>query len=260
MAKQRSIPWAFLIVCGLSIAAAASSFAATRALGDPAPLDAVLPDVPALFEIIPRENIKETSVVERRIPEVLLEHLAPQPDGSPPLKYGISVDLGDFHIRHPYGTSSSSPGPEQALELGVLLQGEVLYDQPLQKIMYTIPFRLEEESVSTYASRTRYELEQDGAVFHSDVRPLAVEGYRFEHYEYDLEIEGGAVVSHYTFIGPFGKHRVLAMDFMMTPELHELARPYVWKIMRSFSAGWNLRQGAQDYDADYIARNELDDA
>lgn len=218
-----------------------------------------LPDVPQLYEIIPREDIGQTSVVKRRMPEILLEQLAAQPDGAPPLKYGISVDLVDFHIRHPYATSSSSPGPEQAAELGVILKAQVDFDQPIQKFLYTIPFRLDGESVTTYMSRTRYELEQDGAKFYDDVRPLATEGYRFEHYEYDLEIEDGVIVSHFVFVGPLGKKRVLAMDFMTTPELHALAGPYVWKIMRSFEAGWHLREGAKEYDGDYVARNELED-
>ena len=256
---QRKFPWMALFVGVLSLAAAGGAFAGVRTLGAAAPLGVPLPDVPTLYEIIPRENLGETSVVEGRMPEVLLEQLAPQPDGAPPLKYGINVDLVDFHIRHPYGTSSSSPGPEQAVETGVLLKAELQFDQPLPKFMYTIPLRLEDESVTTYMSRTRYRLEQEGATFYSDVSPLAVEGYRFEHYEYDFEIEGGTLVSHFLFVGPLGKKRMLAMNFMTTPELHAQASPYVWKIMRSFEAGWHLREGAQEYDGDYIARNELED-
>jgi hypothetical protein len=258
MAKRGKFPWFGLAVIIAALGAAAAAYAGARQLGDPAPLGIPLPAVPRLYAIIPREDVEQTSVIAGRMPEALLEQLAEQPDGVAPLKYRFRCDLGDFSLRHPYATTSVATGPEEAIETGVLLRAEFMYDQSVKKAFYSIPFRHEGETVPTYVSRTRFELEKAGAKFYDDVSPLALEGYRFEHYEYDDELADGTVVSHFVFIGPFGKPRVLSLDFMTTPELHELARPLVWKIMKSFSAGYDLMQGALKYDEEYIRRNELD--
>lgn len=258
MAIRRRFPIQALLVAVLALAAGVAAYAAAKRLGDPAPLGVVLPDVPQLYEIIPRDELNQTSVVQGRMPAILLEQLAQQPDGASPLKFHYRCDFGDFSIGHPYAASASSPGPEQAVDTGILLKGEFLYDQPIKKIMYTIPFRHEGESVPTFVSRTRFELEKDGAKFYADVKPLGLDGYRFEHYEYDQELKDGSIVSHFVFIGPFGNIRVLSLDFMTTPELHNLARPLVWKMVRSFTAGWDLKQGAEKFDSEYLARNELD--
>jgi hypothetical protein len=260
MAGSRNFPWTWLLVILIALGAAAGAYAAARQLGDPAPLGAALPVVPQLYEIIPREEVEQTSFLEGRMPEALLEKLAAQPDGAPPLDFRYRSDLADFSVVHPYAVSAVGTGPEEAIETGILLRAEFMYDQPLKKAMYTIPFRHAGESVPEFVARTRFELESEGATFYNDVEPLALDGYRFEHYEFDDELAEGTVVSHFVFIGPFGKPRVLSLDFMTTPELHERARPLVWKIMRSFSAGYSLQEGALKYDEDYIKRNEFDAA
>jgi len=258
MAGRGKFPWTWLLAIVIALGAAAAAYAGARQLGDPAPLGAALPAVPRLYEIIPREDVEQTSFLEKRMPEALLEKLAAQPDGAPPLDFRYRCDLADFSVVHPYPVSAVGTGPEEAIETGILLRAEFFYDLPIKKAMYTIPFRHADESVPVFVSRTRFELESEGATFYSDVEPLALNGYRFEHYEFDDELEEGTVVSHFVFIGPFGKPRVLSLDFMTTPELHELARPLVWKIMRSFTAGRSLQEGALKYDEDYLKRNEFD--
>lgn len=239
--------------------AAAAGFYVARAQSDPAPLGAPLPDVPQLYELIPREQLEESSLVEGRLAEVLLEVLAVQPDGSPPLRYPCDVQFIDFKVWHPYGTTTMSFGADDVAKNDVLVQADLIYDQPLRKLQYSMPHRVEGESLTTHVSRIRHELDQGGARFYPDVSPLALDGYRFEHFEYEQELETGERLSRFVYFGPLGPKRVLRMDFATTPELHELARPYVLKIMGSFKVGEWLRDAALTYDPAYVALNDLDE-
>ncbi|GEM_PF-2144504 len=257
--RDRGLLVSIVLSVVLGVVAAAAAFVTARAQGDPAPLGAPLPQVPRLYEVVPHEQLEESSVVEGRLAEVLLEVLAAQPDGSPPLRYPIDVQFIDFKVWHPYGTASMSYGMEDVAKNNVLVQADLRYDQALRKLQYSMPPRIEGELLTTYVSRVRYELDQAGARFYADVSPLAVEGYRLEHFEYELEAENGERLSHYVYFGPLGPMRVLRMDFVTSPELHELARPYVSKIMGSFKAGERLREAALTYDPNYIALNELDE-
>jgi hypothetical protein len=248
-----------LPVLGWLLAAVAGgllAFLAGRLTGSAAPLDTALPAVPRLCEILPREDVADTSLLEMRMPEVLLEFLAPQPDGVPPLLYLADVELVGFKISHPKGAIAVQYPLEEVLEDGVLLQAQLEYDPPLKALKYSMPFRKEGESVTEYTARIRQELERKGATFYADVSPIALEDYRMEHFEYFRELDSGEVVSHYSFIGPLGK-RVLVLDYMMPPELHEQARPWVYKIVRSFRPGQLFKEEVRKQDAAYIAFNDL---
>lgn len=249
-----------LVVVVIALAAGGGAFFGVRLLGSPAPLGVPLPAVPSLYTIIPREDIDQTSVLQRRLPEVLLEMFADQPDGAPPLRHSVRCDMADFDIAHPYGTTSMLMSPEEASETGALMKAELMYDQPLKKIIYQAPIRQAGESVTTFVSRSRHELERRGAKFYQPTEPLVLNGYRLEHYEYNIELEDGTVVSHFQYFGPFGERRILLIDFMTDPELHEAARPLVHKIMNSFTPGWQIKLDAQKYDASYVGPLQAEEA
>lgn len=256
--RDRRLLVTILLSVVVGAVAAAATFYAARAQGDPAPLGVPLPEVPQRYEIVPDEQLDESSVVEGRLAEALLEVLALQPDGSPPLRYPCDVEFIDFKVWHPFGTACMSYGAEDVAKTGILVQADLLYGQPLRKLQYSMPSRTDGESLTTWVSRLRHELDQRGARFYPDVSPLVPEGYRLEHFEYEQEAENGERLSRFVYFGPLGPKRVLRMDFVTSPELHELARPYVLKIMGSFKAGARLREAAQIYDASYLALNELD--
>jgi hypothetical protein len=257
--RDRGLLVSILLSVVLGVVAAGAAFYAAQAQGDPAPLAVPLPRIPQRYEIVPHDRLEESSVVEGRLAEVFLEVLAWQPDGSPPLRYPIDVEIVDFKVWHPYGTGTMSMPMEEVARNDVLIQADLLYDQPLRKLQYSMPHRIEGELLTTYVSRMRYELDRAGARFYADVSPLALEGYRLEHFEYEQETETGERLSHIVYFGPLGPKRVLRLEFVTTPELHELARPYAQKIMGSFKAGEKLRDAALTYDASYIALNELDE-
>lgn len=242
----------------IGIVAATAAFYGMATLGDPSPLGVPLPEVPQLFEILPYDDAKDMSVVERKLPEVMLEFLAPQPDGAPPVRFTVRGEFIDFSIGHLSGIETTAFPVEEAIKDNVIISGIVHFDQPLKALQYSAPARREGESVTEYTSRLRYEMERKGAVYYDNVDPLPLEGYRFEHFEYKRENENGETVSHYLFIGPLGP-RALVMDYMSTPELHERARPWVMKMIRTFKAGRQLQETALESDPEYIALNELDE-
>jgi hypothetical protein len=242
----------------LGVAAATAAFCCTTTLGDPSPLGVPLPEVPQLFEILPHDDAKNMSVVERRLPEVMLEFLAEQPDGAPPVRFTVRGEFIDFSIGHLSGIETTAFPVEETLKDNVIISGVVHFDQPLKALQYSAPGRREGESLTEYTSRLRYEMEKKGAVYYENVEPLPLEGYRFEHFEYKRENENGEMVSHYLFIGPLGT-RALVMDYMTTPELHERARPWVMKMIRTFKTGRQLQETVLESDPEYIALNELDE-
>jgi len=252
MSKGKGLPLAALLVAVIALAAGVGAFISMRFLGSPAPLGVPLPAVPSLYTIIPRDDIEQTSVLQGRMPEVLLEMYAAQPDGAPPLRHSISCDMADFRIAHTYGTTSVLMSPEEVNQTGTLMKAELMYDQPIKKIIYQAPIRQPGESVTTFVSRVRHDLERKGARFYQPTEPVIMDGYRLEHLEFDLELDDGTVISHFQYFGPFGEARILLLDFMTSPDLHEAARPLVNKIISSFTPGWRIKLDAQKYDASYV--------
>jgi len=254
--RKRLLPTLLWLLLGIS--AATVAFCCMITLGDPSPLGVPLPEVPQLFEILSQDNAKNMSVLERRLPKAMLEFLAEQPDGAPPVRFTVQGEFIDFSIGHLSGIETTAFPVEEALKDNVIISGIVHFDQPLKALQYSAPGRGGGESLTEYTSRLRYELERKGAVYYDNVEPLPLEGYRFEHFEYKRENDSGEMVSHYLFIGPLGT-RALVMDYMTTPELHERARPWVMKMIRTFKAGRQLQEAVLESDPEYIALNELDE-
>ena len=224
----------------LAVAAGYASWDYTRGLGSPAPLGTPLPEVVPAYEILPREQMAEASLNQRRIPEAMLEMLAMQPDGSPPLRYTINCELADFIIRHPYGAQTISFPVEEVQKDKTLIEAIFKFDQPIKMLKYTAENRQEGESVVEYAARLHDELEASGVEFYPDTTPFDVDEYHFEHFEYRREAEDGETRTHYIYIGQLGRSNALVMNFISTPELHERARPMVLKIIGSFIPGWKM--------------------
>jgi hypothetical protein len=219
---------------------AAAAFLLLRQTASPAPLGVPLP--------IPQPKIKTEGVakndinfLERRMPPVWVEFLAPQPDGTPPLKWPYSSDRGGFDVVHPEGALLLQQGGDYFMQTGEDAMVQVDYHQPLKEIHYVLPVRQPGESVTDYVARRRYELTQQGAKLvpgHSE--QLLLPRYRFEHMEY-IKTDGGVELYHITYIGPLGA-RFLVADFAAPPALIDLARKQVDKIMASFKPKRELQQ------------------
>lgn len=232
--------WIVLVV--LAAGVGTGTFRWAMAQADPEPLGVPVPKVDAAYELLPAERTGEASVINRQLPESMLELLVEQPDGSPPLRYGISCDIGDFSIRHHYGAQTRAYSYEEVKLDGTLIEGDMMFDHPLRYFKYSAIQRKDKETAAEHAARLHDNLAQEGAKFHPDTTPLEIDGYRFEHFEYDLARESEELITHFLFIGPLGPNRVLVMNFMTVPELHGRTAPAVWKIMRSFVPGWELQE------------------
>ena len=203
------------------------------------PCGTPLPEVPVLVERTDTD-FDNISVMQGRIPDEYLQFLAPQPDGAMPLRYPHDVYRSDFSMMLPMGCTTIPLGDtfeEDAIDSQVIFK----FDQQLDYIKISLPMREEGESVSEFVARARHDYEQLGAEFRENTEALEMDGMLFQHFEYDrltqyAEDEPEQEVSHYVYFGPAGV-RALVIDFITTPERHELARPVVEKIMRSIEPG-----------------------
>lgn len=220
--------------------------------GSPAPLGAPLPEVASVVAV-DGISIKQTSVLKKTINADMLEFLAPQPDGMPPLRYTYSCEYVDFSIQHPMGTELFAFGPQDVLGSGALARATLKFDYPLQLIEYSAPLRKAEEKLHEYVARRRWELTQQGAKFYGNHDPLVLADYKFERFEYELTNDKGEAQSHFVFFGPYG-NRTLTCEYVSKPELHELARPLVAKIINSFKPGPKVLEAVQLMDPDYAGK------
>lgn len=207
----------------------------------PAPLGEPLPPVKMQWEIISREEADEASVIEKRTPDVWLEFLAFQPDGTPPLRTTYNSERANFSIGHFHGTEMWVHGPAEFAERFVDAMALVRLDQPLVRFEYRLPPRRVGEKVHEYVARWQHQLQDAGGELVGNFEPVEYPAYKFEHFEYTLSNDEGDSVSHFIYAGPFGR-RVLVLDYVTMPELHERARPFVEKILTSFKPGWELKK------------------
>lgn len=190
-----------------------------------------------------------TSVLQGRIDKNWLESLAYQPDQSPPLDSPYQCDRGDFSIGFPLGTELVVFPQDEFVKDQVDSQAGVRLDQPLRTIKISMPFRNMGESLTTYASRIRHELEQKGAVFYQDSEAVELPAYRFLRLAYRRTAEK-VEIAHIVFIGPLGV-RTLVIDLTCEPDHIELMRPYAEKIIRSFEPGWTCKKAMLLEDPSY---------
>jgi hypothetical protein len=218
-----------------------AAFLLARQTASPAPLGVPLP-IPHSRFVTTGFKPDEADVMAGRIPPPWLEYLAPEPDGTLPLRYPYTSARGGFTIKHPFGaTIMEDPGQnfDKTNEDALCLFS---YNQPLKKIRYVMPLRQPGEQATEVAARLRYELQQKGAQLvpgRSD--RLELPRYRFEHLEYTTKGDAGPEY-HVDYLGPLGKRRVLLIDFVTTPELAEPAQRQIDKIMQSFTPELQLAE------------------
>lgn len=194
-------------------------------------------------------TVKDTSLLRHKVNEAWLPSVAPQEDGAPPLIWGYTSVRAEFTIALPYGTEATSFPDDEFLKDDVEMQALLKLDQPLRAIKISMPARLKNERLETYASRVRNELERSKAVFYPEQEPVNLSDYRFVRLEYH-RFHDGAEIAHCVFFGPLGP-RVLAIDMLCAPEQRERCRPYFEKIIRSFRAGWKCRRAMLMEDPGY---------
>jgi hypothetical protein len=190
-----------------------------------------------------------TSVLKGRIDKNWLESLAYQPDQAPPLDSPYQCDRGDFSIGFPLGTEVVVFPQDEFVKDQVDSQAGVRLDQPLRTVKISMPFREKGETLPTYVSRIRHELEQKGAVFYPDGEPVDLPAYRFLRLAYRRTAEK-VEIAHVVFVGPLGV-RTLVIDLTCEPGHIELMRPYAEKIIRSFEPGWTCKKAMLLEDPEY---------
>jgi hypothetical protein len=156
------------------------------------------------------------------------------------LRSTYNSERADFAIGHPHGTEMWVHGPAEFAERFVDALAVVNLDQPLRYFEYKLPPRREGETSSGFVSRWQHELQQNGARLIGSMEPVEMPAYRLEHFEYEQEADGG-MLTHFIYVGPMGR-RLLVLDYISEPELHERARPMVEKIIASFKPGWELKK------------------
>jgi hypothetical protein len=229
-------------VLAVAAALAAAAFFGLRATASPAPFGAAVMRPQPQFTT---EGVAfdKTDWLAKRVPPAYLEFLAPQPDGTPPLRYPYKCDRGGFTIRHPMGAELTQLAPEQFFQQSIDAIVDIHYDQPLQRIRYQFPVRHAGETVEQFIARMRYELERMGATFPADApKRLELPRYRFERLEFVSAPQSGAgraAEQHFWFVGPLGS-RVALIDFSAAPANAVLARRQAEKVMGSFSPSFDL--------------------
>jgi hypothetical protein len=244
------------VLLAVSLLLAAGAFWHFSRQGSPAPFGVPVPQPKQKF-VTQGVGFEDTDVLAGRFAPPYLEFLAPQPDGTIPLRYPYRSDRGDFSVEHPMGAELTMASPDEFADSGLDALAELKYNQPLKQIRYIFPVRKPGEKLSEVAARMRYDLGQGGGhVVAGSSTPLELPTFRFERVEYTVSPKevaarskqgdplptglGGADEYHVRFLGPLGP-RVLIAEFITTPELIDRARPQIDKIMHSFRPGWQLR-------------------
>ncbi len=205
----------------------------------PTPCGTPLPEIPQIVTDI-GEDFERISVAKGLIPTSYLQFMAPQPDGTMPLRYPLDVFRCDMRMMLPMGTTSLPMGDSFELD-DIDSQVVFNYEQQLDYIKISMPKRNPDESVLEFSKRAHRDYLELGANFRPDRETLKLDGMIFQGFEYDrptkYSMDGVEMdVSHYIYMAPVGE-RVLVLDFLTTPERHESARPLVEKMMRSINPG-----------------------
>lgn len=222
----------------VALALGVVAFFVAYGYGDEAPLGAALPEVPVLIE---HEGIEvgDSSFLDGRLNERMLELMAPQADGFPPLVRPYTSKSAGFTIGHPYGTVLRVFLRDEFQKDNVLSQAYFSFGIPLTALKYSLPPMQEGEQVTVYVSRVRHELDVQGVEFLAPQAVVQLENYRFETLQYKRQTDQGKQQVHFAFFGPFYP-RVLVIDFITTPQLRESAIPLIKKIIESFEPGAKL--------------------
>jgi hypothetical protein len=230
----------------------------------PAPFGAPLPPIGTLLNT---EGIdfKHTDVLERRIPPPYVEFLAPQPDGTPPLKISYTSQRGGFSLRLPHGSETTQLDPQSFARDSVDALIQFHFNQPLQEVVVTLPGRKDGETVSEFAARLRFEFLRLGwEPVDTGEKELDLPRYRFARLEAVVhppraaQAGGGTAAQadaagdqqRIWYVGPLGE-RLLVVEFSAKRENAELARNQAAKIMSSFSPSFDLAIAMLEEDPKY---------
>jgi len=214
------------------------AYLAWQPYGAAMPLGVALPDVPRLVRYEDVE-MEDSVIADNVMNGRLLELMGPQADGCPPLLRPWDAAAGSFSIKHPHQIDLVEASSEEFRKSGILATGTLPLGQSLGAIQYTFQDLKDNESDTEYVARFRHELDQKGATFLGPQETCEPNGYRFTTIEYRRVDESGMDRVHFLYIGPFG-WRVLAIDFVTTPEYIEKGRKYARKIASTFKPGKRL--------------------
>jgi hypothetical protein len=234
-AARAVLAWTLALLLG------GGAFLLARRTASPAPLGIPLPKPQPRFVT---DGVKPngSDFIKGRIARAYLEFLAPEPDGTIPLRYTYRSGRGGFAIRHPMGATLLEDDNASFDKTQEDADCTLNFDQPLKEIRYSLPLRQDGEKVTEYVARKKYEAQQKGGkLVPGQDQELKFPRYRFEHCEFTM-LEGGANVYHVWYVGPMGARRVLLIDFMTTEDLIGQARNQIDRIMQSFQPTLDLAE------------------
>ena len=199
-----------------------------------APLGVRLPRVPRPMFATEGASPEDLSVVRRQVPEHMLEYLAPQPDGAPPMFSWFASARGGYRLALPLGADPAQLGAESFAKDGVDMVASYLYDMPLRKVICSLRAREPSEGFKAFAERLRADL---GGKGQADGEMLDVRGYPFVALEFSYPAPNGETTAHCLFASPYGRF-VFVADFLARPEEKRPARTMALKTVRTFVPGW----------------------
>jgi len=199
-----------------------------------APLGVRLPRVPRPMFVTQGVGPSDLSVVRRRVPEHMLEYLAPQPDGGPPMFSWFESARGGYRLALPLGADPAQPGAESFAKDGVDAISTFLYDMPLRKVILSLRPREQGEGFRAFAERLQKGLA--GGTAHGRAETFDVRGYPFVALEFSYPAPNEETMAHCLFAGPYGRF-VFVADFLSRPRDRRAARTMALKIVRTFVPG-----------------------
>lgn len=202
-----------------------------------APLGIPLPPKPAPVVQTAGIEMKDSSVVTRRISTKILDLLAPQPDGASPLMLLLPSDRGDFAMKFPFGSQYVNLPDDVYNKTHTDSQVTFKYGQPLflGNAMF-IP-REDAESYSAAAQRLLKEEVRNGAQAVSSSELLPEPGTPFAQFAYVHKGPEGDQEFRSIYVGPYGSY-LLVLDFMAKAKYQEQALALANKIVASFHSNF----------------------
>src|SRR5437867_1134319 len=125
------------MACLVALLLGGGAFFLARQTASPAPLGVPLP-IPHERFITKGVKINECDFLKGRIAPVYLEFLAPEPDGTIPLRYPYDSGRGGFSIKHPEGALLMEEPGEYFAKTQLDAECNLNYDQPLKQIKYML--------------------------------------------------------------------------------------------------------------------------
>jgi hypothetical protein len=198
-----------------------------------APLGAAIPPRPKAVIQSDGVKMKDSDVAGRRISTRVLDRLAPQPDGAPPLDMRLHSERGDYSLGVPFGAQMVLL-PQDIYKKDYLdAQITFKFGMPLFLVnIYLLP-RGAAESYTAVAGRLRGTLPRREARVGEVQEYKLAPRYRFAQFTYVQPTPEGWQERCVVYVTPFGDHAI-GLSFMAHEEHAVEGQALAEKIVASF--------------------------